>query len=252
MAGQMSEAFEKAQAKEVDLYFQEVSLMRQLIEESGDPLDLLRELVSNAAAREVQARNIWIRCYPHPEDIYVFEVEDDGIGMEYSEGVGGQLARLNRFLALGLSAVVGAKSDEFSWKGLGSKLAFHSRRLTVETYTGSGPVRRVEVNAPWDTLLNGRKPRPKLYESEPTQQQRSGTKIIVAGHPPDIRREYTFQEIKDHLLNRTFIGSTRNREHPPVIHLAVGVNKETLEIGFPTLKKITGDPGPATRFVQLT
>jgi hypothetical protein len=130
MTSQMGEAFEKAQAKDVDLYIQEVSVMRQLIEESRDPLDLLRELVSNAAAREVQAKNIWIRCYPHPEDIYIFEVQDDGIGMDYSEGTGSQIARLNRFLSLGLSAVVGAKSDEFSWKGLGSKLAFHSRRLT--------------------------------------------------------------------------------------------------------------------------
>jgi len=148
MAAQMGDAFEKARAKEVDLYLQEVSLMRQLIKERRHPLELLRELVSNAAAREVQAQNIWIRCYPHPEDIYVFEVEDDGIGMDYSDGPGGDYARLNRFLALGLSAVVGAKSDEFSWKGLGSKLAFHSRRLTVETFTGSGPVRRVEINEP--------------------------------------------------------------------------------------------------------
>src|SRR5207249_1857876 len=144
MPGQMSDAFEKATAKEVDLYFQEVSLMQQLIRERSHALDLLRELVSNAAAREVLAENIWIRCYSHPEDIYVFEVQDDGIGMDYSDGPAAQFARLNRFLSLGLSAVVGAKSDEFSWKGLGSKLAFHSRRLVVETYTGSGPVRRVE------------------------------------------------------------------------------------------------------------
>jgi hypothetical protein len=115
----MGEAFEKARMTELDLYFQEVSLMRQLISEERDPLDLLRELVSNAAAREVQARNIRIRCYPHPEDIYVFEVEDDGIGMDYLEGAAGYLTRLHRFLALGVSAVVGAKSDEFSWKGLG-------------------------------------------------------------------------------------------------------------------------------------
>src|SRR5438552_10268336 len=146
MTGQFEEAFEKARSKEVDLYFQEVSLMRQLIRERQNPLELLREMISNAAAREVEAKNIWIRCYPHPEDIYVFEVQDDGIGMDYSEGAGGEYARLNRFLALGLSAVVGAKSDEFSWKGLGSKLAFHSRRLTVVTFTGSGPVRRVEVS----------------------------------------------------------------------------------------------------------
>jgi len=47
--------------------------MRQLIRERSTPLDLLRELISNVAAREVKADNIWIRCYPHPEDVYVFE-----------------------------------------------------------------------------------------------------------------------------------------------------------------------------------
>lgn len=252
MAGQMSDAFEKARGREVDLYFQEVSLMRQLIKERGHPLELLRELVSNAAAREVQARNIWIRCYPHPEDIYVFEVEDDGIGMDYSEGPGGQVARLNRFLALGLSAVVGGTSDEFSWKGLGSKLAFHSRRLTVETFTGSDPVRRVEVNAPWETISNGKKPKPKIYESESSSTHKRGTKVIVAGHPPDVRREYSFSQVKDYLLHRTFVGYTRSRENPPIVHLAVGNSREELEIGFPTLKRTGGDPGQATRFVQLS
>src|SRR5438046_7962079 len=187
MPGQFEDAFEKARAKEVDLYFQEVSLMRQLIRERQNPLELLREMISNAASREVKAKNIWIRCYPHPEDVYVFEVEDDGIGMDYFETPpASYMARLNRFLALGLSAVVGVKSDEFAWKGLGSKLAFHSRRLVVETYTGDGPVRRVEVSAPWETILAGNKPKPRIYESEPTANKRTGTKVIVCGHPPDV------------------------------------------------------------------
>jgi len=210
-------------------------------------------LVSNAAAREVQARNIWIRCYSHPEDVYVFEVEDDGIGMDYSDNPqGGSFARLNRFLSLGLSAVVGAKSDEFSWKGLGSKLAFHSRRLIVETFTGESPMRRVEMNAPWETITANKKPRPKIYESNPGSNQKVGTKIIVCGHPPDVQREYAFAEIKDYLLHRTFVGFTRPRENPPKVHLSVGNTKETLEIGFPVLKKLAGEPGPSTRFVNMT
>ena len=61
--------------------------MSQLIRGGNHPLDLLRELISNAAAREVKARNIWVRCYSHPEH-YVFEVKDDGIGMDYTEGHG--------------------------------------------------------------------------------------------------------------------------------------------------------------------
>jgi hypothetical protein len=252
VSGNFEEAFEKARSKEVDLYFQEVSLMRQLIKERSHPLDLLRELVSNAAAREVQARNIWIRCYPHPEEVYVFEVEDDGIGMDYSDNPqSAHFARLNRFLSLGLSAIVGAKSDEFSWKGLGSKLAFQSRRLVVETFTGEGPARKVEVNEPWETITAGRKPRPKIYESSPSSKQKPGTKVTVYGHPPDVRREYTFAQVKDYLLHRTFIGFTRARENPPTVHLSVGINKETLQIGFPVLKRISGDPGPSTRFVDL-
>ena len=253
MPTSFEEGFEKARLKEVDLYFQEVSLMRQLIKERRHRLDLLRELVSNAAAREVQARNIWIRCYSHPEDVYVFEVEDDGIGMDYSDNPqGGSFARLNRFLSLGLSAVVGAKSDEFSWKGLGSKLAFHSRRLIVETFTGESPMRRVEMNAPWETITANKKPRPKIYESNPGSNQKVGTKIIVCGHPPDVQREYAFAEIKDYLLHRTFVGFTRPRENPPKVHLSVGNTKETLEIGFPVLKKLAGEPGPSTRFVNMT
>jgi len=43
MPAQFEEAFEKARAKEVDLYFQEVSLMRQLVRERQNPLELLRD-----------------------------------------------------------------------------------------------------------------------------------------------------------------------------------------------------------------
>jgi len=158
--------------------------MRQLIREQSMALDLLRELISNAAAREVQAENIWVRCYPHPEDVYVFEVQDDGIGMDYVESVPAcHYARLYRFLSLGLSAVAGVKSDEFSWKGLGSKLAFRSRRLVVETYTGEGPIRRVEVNAPWETIIAGRKPKPKVYESEPPPAIIEGRKSVSTAIP---------------------------------------------------------------------
>ncbi|MBM3301349.1 MAG: sensor histidine kinase, partial [Deltaproteobacteria bacterium] len=249
----LQDAFEKARSRDVDLYVQEVSLMRQLIRERKHPLDLLRELVSNAAAREVKAGNIWIRCYPHPQDVYVFEVEDDGVGMDYSENpMAGYYGRLNRFLSLGLSAVVGAKSDEFAWKGLGSKLAFHSRRLVVETYTGEGPERKVEVNAPWETITAGRKPRPKIYESDPSSDRRPGTKVTVFGHPPDVKKEYPFSYIRDYLVHRTFIGFTRHRDNPPKVELSVGNSKETLDIGFPVLKRIEGERGPATRFVNLS
>lgn len=121
----------------------------------------------------------------------------------------------------------------------------------VETFTGEGPVRKIEVIAPWETVIAGKKPRPKIYESSPSSKDKPGTKIAVYGHPPDVRREYTFTQIRDYLLHRTFVGFTRSRQNPPTVHLAVGNNKETLEIGFPVLKRISEEPGPSTRFVNL-
>lgn len=234
--------------RDVKLYLQDVSLMRQLVTEINHPLDLLRELISNSAAKQVKAKNIWIRCYPHSDDIYVFEVEDDGIGMNYT----GYFGRLDKFLSFGFTSVIGEENDEFGWKGLGSKLSFYSRGLEVRTYTGEGPVREVKVNAPWETIAGGKKPKPKIYESAPGPNDKPGTKIVVRGHPPGIRNEYTFTQIKNHLLHRTFVGFTRDRENPPKIHLTVNKEKETLDIGFPLLKKLSGEPGPATRFVNIS
>jgi len=45
----------KSQEKQVDLLFTELSLPKQLIKERAHLLDLLRELISNAGAKEVGA-----------------------------------------------------------------------------------------------------------------------------------------------------------------------------------------------------
>ncbi|MCC7210190.1 MAG: hypothetical protein IT323_23010 [Anaerolineae bacterium] len=50
-------------AKDVDLFFQEVALMKQLILERTDPLELLRELISNAGAAEVGASTMQVTYY---------------------------------------------------------------------------------------------------------------------------------------------------------------------------------------------
>ena len=67
--------------------------------------------------------------------------------------------RLDRFLGLGLFAVSGLEADESAWKGLGSKLAYHSRRLEIETYNGNKDYRAI-VNEPWETIEANRKPKP--------------------------------------------------------------------------------------------
>ena len=53
--------------KDVDPFFQEVALMKQLIKEQSHPLELLRELISNAGAHQVGAKSINVTYYVHPK-----------------------------------------------------------------------------------------------------------------------------------------------------------------------------------------
>ncbi len=224
----------ESRSRDVDLIIQEVALMKQLIKERSHPLSLLRELISNAGAREVGATEIKIR-YTVDDDGHIFEVIDDGCGMNYT-GQRAMPGRLDKFLGLGLSSLIGMKSDEFSWKGLGSKLAYQSRGIEMDTWCGSGEAMRVEVHEPWSSIERNLIPKPKLFMYKPEEGQKTGTCIKVFGHPPHrVEEPFTTEEIKKFLLHRTFIGFTREREKRPKIFLSVLGQTEILEFGFPEL-----------------
>lgn len=225
----------QSQGKEVDLIVHELSLMKQLIKERVHPLDLLRELISNAGAKEVGATEIRIK-YTVDEEGHIFEVVDNGCGMDFT---GNKLlpGRLDRFFGLGLSSIVGIKSDEFSWKGLGSKLAYQSRRIEIDTWHGSGDAIKVEINEPWSSIERNLVPKPKVFMYKPEEGRKTGTSIKVFGHPPHRKeRPFTIEEIRKYLLHRTFVGFTRPREQPPKVVLVVLGNTNTIDFGFPELK----------------
>ena len=221
----------------VDPFFEEVGLMRQLIQERTHRLELLRELISNAGAQEVGAKNIWVTYFVHPQYGHAFEVRDDGCGMNFTNS--SQLpGRLDRFLGLGLSAIAGLPSDEFAWKGLGSKLAYQSRRIEVETYNGN-EAWAVVVEEPWRTIEDGKKPKPQVNERLPQSGQHTGTTVKVFGHPPHGRKDpLTFEEIADYLTHRTFVGFTRERANSPQITLTVQARSEAIPFGFPEFNSL--------------
>lgn len=225
----------KSQSKEIDPIVHELSLMKQLIKERVHPLDLLRELISNSGAKEVGATEIRIK-YTIDEEGHIFEVIDDGCGMDFT---GNKLlpGRLDKFFGLGLSSVVGIKADEFSWKGLGSKLAYQSRRIEIDTWCGSGEAIKVEINEPWSSIERNLVPKPKVFTYPPEEGRKTGTSIKVVGHPPHRKeRPFTVDEIKKYLLHRTFAGFTRAREQPPKVILTVLGKAEAIDFGFPELK----------------
>ncbi len=232
----------KSQSKEIDIMINELSLMKQLIKEHSHPLDLLRELISNAGAKEVGATEIKIK-YTIDDTGHIFEVTDNGCGMDFTDNktIPG---RLDKFFGLGLSNIVGIKADEFSWKGLGSKLAYQSRKIEIETYTGSGDAIKVEINEPWSSIERKLIPKPKVFSYKPEEDRKLGTSIKVFGHPPHRKEQpFSVEEIKKYLLHRTFVGFTRTRENPPKITLSVLGNTVTLDFGFPELKFSTEKQG---------
>ena len=202
------------------------------------------------ARKEVGATEIRINYYVN-QDGHVFEVRDDGCGMDYN-GDKTFPGRLDRFLGLGLSAIVGQKSDEFSWKGLGSKLAYQSKRVEIETYrAGDEEVIKAEINDPWGTISANRIPKPRIYKFPPDHNQRPGTRVVVVGHPPHRREEpFTIEEIETFLQHRTFVGFTRERETRPRIYLTVTGEEKELSFRFPEL--LTAQAGDATILVNET
>lgn len=225
----------KSQGKEIDPIINELSLMKQLIKERAHPLDLLRELISNSGAREVGATEIKIK-YTIDDEGHIFEAIDNGCGMDFTDN---KLlpGRLDKFFGLGLSTIVGIKADEFSWKGLGSKLAYQSRKIEIDTWCGSGDAIKVEINEPWSSIEKKLIPKPKVFMYKPEEGRKTGTSIKVFGHPPHRKeRPFTVEEIKKFLLHRTFVGFTQQRENPPKIILSVLGNTTEIDFGFPELK----------------
>jgi len=223
--------------QEFDPVVHEISVMRQIILERVHPFDLLRELVSNAAAKEVAATEILIK-YTVDDAGHVFEVKDNGCGMNYTGDKGIMAGRLDRFFGLGLSSIVGIKGDEFAWKGLGSKLAYNSCKLEIETTCGNGQAHRVEINEPWSTIERNLKPKPTIFHYQ-NQSGKTGTSIRVIGHPPHSHDgPYSVEQIETYLRHRTFVGFTRNRENPPRITLSVLGQTKELPFGFRELSAV--------------
>ena len=237
-------------SEEVQILKHDAAIFKNLIKERQHPLDLVRELLSNAAAREVGATRIEV-AYHHDGSEHIFEVTDDGCGMDFS-GDQYHAGRLGRFLGLGISAIVGKWADEFSWKGLGSKLAYGSRYVEIDTRAAGSPRYQVCIDEPWRTLNNNALPRPRVTEY-PGDAVETGTRIRVFGHPFDCHPEpFTFEEIRTFLLHRTFAGFTRTRDWPPDIVLSVRGWSQPITCGLPEFKDIAFPDGQSLDPVRQT
>ena len=237
----LGDFWQKSTAKHVDIITSEIALFKNLIKERAQPFDLVRELLSNAGASQVGATKIAI-SYIKDREGHVFEIEDDGCGMNFT-GQRDIPGRLDKFLGLGLSSIVGIEADEFSWKGLGSKLSYQSRRVEIQTRFKNHPLYHVTVNEPWSSLERNLVPKPRITEF-PNPDEAPFTRIRVVGHPPHrLEQPFTLEEIRTFLLHRTFAGFTRPRDDAPEITLSVLGHTEVIPFGFPGFRDITWPKG---------
>lgn len=219
----------------------DIGIPKEVMKDCDDPRDLLRELISNAGAKEVNADTVEIFKFTEPEYGLSFRVKDDGCGMDYTGDESNQ-GRLDRFLNLGYSEVSGLESDEFSHKGLGSALIYNSRRVEIETYDGD-TLYEVVIEDPrghfWKE--NPEPPTPRITAHPDVERKETGTKINIYGFDgggTSHYKKYNFSRMKEYLRWRTLVGCTKeDRENNiPNFKLNVEGEEEVLEPGFPWIE----------------
>src|SRR6266571_2951780 len=220
------------------LIVEAVGVISEVISNIDDDRDVLRELLSNAAAREVKAQVINIRVYESEKGLS-FTVEDDGVGMNYTKD--GAPGRLNKFLNVAQGKQAGYESDEFGAKGFGTKLLYNSREVTIETWDGGPFAYAAILNDPRRTVLEDKKLVDPIVKVSPQYPGlKRGTKITVKGwnDRDTVSKEWKLDELRDYFTYYTVAGYTRSRETPlPRIILGVGGSKAEIKTGFPYLTR---------------
>lgn len=103
------------------------NLVRELSENRTDPLELIREALSNA--KDHGAQRFWMRSTKDARNRIDILLIDDGEGMDDD--------RLEAFWGVGVSSKAGGQSY-IGYKGHGTKLYFDCDRLTVASSAKSG------------------------------------------------------------------------------------------------------------------
>lgn len=141
----------------------DISLYREIVKNMVNPLEIIREGISNSI--DAEAKNIIIKLYRNKNGKFSVEIQDDGNGMNIFE--------IKSFFNLGDS---NKDKRNIGEKGLGTKIFFRSDILTVITQNENREVLRAVMKDPWKNLKNGKMP---SYELTKDKVDKGGKKTIV-------------------------------------------------------------------------
>ncbi|WP_055667338.1 ATP-binding protein [Desnuesiella massiliensis] len=172
----------------------DISMFREIAQNMVNPMELLREAISNC--HDAEAKAISIIVYRNNIGKFIIEIYDDGKGLSKSD--------VHRFFNLGDSNKGKLGIGE---KGLGTKIYFKSDKIILQTQTRSGEAYKVTMEHPWELLCNNTLPE---YEVETILPKtgRAGTCVVIEGYRINNPEKYfNFETIKDYVLWFTAAGS---------------------------------------------
>lgn len=172
----------------------EVNEFLEIASDFEDPLEAIREALSNSYDAEASEVRIEIRTRENGSDIII---EDDGEGMDAAD--------LESFFDLGNSN----KDGSIGYKGHGTKIFYKSDEIVVNT-SKDGLTHRAKMERPWDKLNERVLPTYSVSTTE-TTKSRQGTFIRISGFKSEAAfdpESLTYNKIHHYLKWDTIAGST--------------------------------------------
>lgn len=175
----------------------EVSIFKEIAQNIVNPLEIIREGISNCY--DAEAKNIYISVKRRIENgIFYLEIKDDGKGMD--------LETVHKFFNLGDSA----KDLGIGEKGLGTKTYYKSNKITVYTQMKNGVAYKVIMDQPWNKLIKGDMPSYNVEQLKDIEEK-IGTTIVIENYYIDNPEKYfNYETIKDYIQWFTAGGSFKN------------------------------------------
>ncbi|ABR47777.1 hypothetical protein Amet_1598 [Alkaliphilus metalliredigens QYMF] len=172
----------------------EISLFREVAKNIVNPLEVIREGISNS--HDADAKHISIVIYRNKSGKFVLEMQDDGKGMNFNN--------IQSFFNLGDSNKDNVGIGE---KGLGTKIYFKSEKIILYTQVREGEAYKATMDKPWEALMSNMMPEYIVEKIKPSPGK-IGTTICIEGYIIDNPEKYfNFDTVLDYILWFTAAGS---------------------------------------------
>ena len=163
------------------------SIFKEVSSNISNPLEIIREAISNSD--DANANKINISIDRNAKGELILSIEDNGEGMD--------LEGIHRFFNLGFSD---KSADKIGQKGIGTKIFYKSESIHIETQTKNGKLLIANMINPWKKLQSNKIP---TYDIEEFYgNEKIGTKIEITSYKVDNPEHFfNLESIKDYILS---------------------------------------------------